>query len=171
MGKKIVKITDHKEAAEKLSVDVGTNNVRFFDVHTFQENYHFHNYPPAYLDKCSGVTAVISGSDNTNWMAIAPYRVDVSGSNNEKVYDLDPMIITLDSDTNIASPTAYIGYHQNFQDRTTQISGSAHLSKEDTVSTLREQYCTGSDEFTNAPGEVMAGLQHMADILRQKVKE
>ena len=168
MGKKSIEIRDHNDAAKKLAKDVGNNNIRLFDVPSFERNYHFTNYPNDYLSKCSGVTVAISSSDDTNWMAIAPYRVDFSGSTSEKVYDIDPMIITLASDNENASPTAYIGYHQKYDNRQIDIQGFAHLSKEDTVTTIRNQYCTGSLEYKNAPKEIESALQYMAKLFRQK---
>lgn len=168
MGKKIVVVQDHKTSSERLIDDVGRNNVRYFDVDSFQRTYLFRDIPPDKLRKCTGVTVAVSGSDNTNWMAIAPYRVDVSGSNQEKVHDLDLMIVTLDADTNTASDTALIAYHQNFSGRTELIPGYATKTEEETVQEIRKTYTTGSAKLEDAPDQVMAGLQHMANIFRKR---
>ncbi len=123
MGVSIKEIQGHEEASKKLAKDVQRNNVKFYDIESFKNKYSFINYPEEYLEKCANVTVAISGSYDANWMLVAPYRVDIVKGTDQKVYDLDPMIINLDSNNDIVFPTAYIRYHGDFGNRGVDING------------------------------------------------
>lgn len=168
MAEKLIRVDDYKPAGEKLVNDVGDLNVVVYDVPTFQNKFSFKNYPAGYLDKCVSVSVAISGSqeDGINWALIAPYRVDASGSNNEKVYDIDPMIIALDNGNGMCGGIGYIGYHQDFPGRTTWEPGYSGMALSDAVTELRSQVTSSSIPLSAAPEPIKNALTYMAERLK-----
>ena len=160
----IFEIRDHQTAAENFYRDVGTNNIKTYDVVTFHAQATLKNCPFALTNKWAGVTVAVSGSrdENTDWMLFLPYRVDVSGSKSqpyqEKVYDRDPIIIALDSDTGKPREVALLAQHQSFQDRTTHVPGFVSMSYAETVTTLRSQLVTGSAPYVSGSADLHAGM-------------
>ena len=167
-NEKMIPVHDYKPAGEKLVKDVGDLNVKVYDVPSFQINFPLKNYPNGYLDKCVSVTVAISGSqsENINWALIAPYRIDTSGSNKEKVYDIDPMIIALNNGSGSSGDVAFIGYHQNFHGRTTWEPGYSGIDPSFAVTLLRSQVVTGSMPLSAAPDAIKNALSHMAEQLK-----
>ena len=172
MEDNIFEIRDHHAAAEVFYRDVGTNNIATYDVTTFHAQATLKNCPVKLTEKWAGVTVAISGSlaVKTDWMLFLPYRVDVSGSkrqpNQEKLYDRDPIIIALDSDTGKPREVALLAQHQSFQDRTTHVPGFVSMSYAETVTTLRSQLVTGSAPYVSGSADLHAGMDHMVDLLR-----
>lgn len=166
----MIRVDDYRPAGEKLVKDVGDLNVVVYDVPTFQSSFPLKNYPAGYLDKCVSVTVAISGSqgEGINWALIAPYRLDTSGSNKEKVYDIDPMVIALDNGSGIAGEVGYIGYHQNFQGRTTWEPGYSGIAPSVAVTMLRSQVVTGSMPLSAAPEPIKNALAYMAERLKKE---
>jgi hypothetical protein len=173
MKKNIFEIWDHQVAAETFYRDVGSNNITTYDVSTFNAKATLINCPVELTDKWAGVTVAVSGSaaERTDWMLLMPYRVDVSGSKSqpyqEKVYDRDPIIIALDSDTGKPHEVALLAQHQSFQDRTTHVPGFVSMSYADTVTTLRSQLVTGSVPYVSGSTDLHAAMNHMVDLLRK----
>lgn len=159
-------ITDHQEAVVNLYADVGSNSVVCYDVANFSGSSLASFYPPEYLAKCVSVSVAVSGDANQgrDWMVICPFRVDQSGTQGAKVYDIDPFIVTLDPDSGTPSLTGIVAYHQSFEGRTESVSGYQHLSKEATVAALRGQLITGAAPISAAPPPVINALQHMAGL-------
>jgi len=65
-------ITDHQLAAERFIEDVGSNNVRYFDIPEFTSDVIPSVYPASYLAKCTSVTIAVSGSvgEGVDWMVV-----------------------------------------------------------------------------------------------------
>jgi hypothetical protein len=164
-------ITDHKDAVANLFADVGKNNVVCYDVEEFPASGFSSFYPKPYLDKCSCVTVATSGdAHNHDWMVVLPFRIDESGRAGPKVYDIDPFVVTFDSDTGSPAATGIVAYHQSFESRTSPISGYDHLTKPQTVTALRQQLTTGYYPISDAVPPVAEALHHMADLFRKTLK-
>lgn len=168
----IFEIRDHQAAAENFYRDVGANNITTYDVTTFHALATLKNCPIKLTDKWAGVTVAVSGSaaEKTDWMLLMPYRVDESGSKTqpyrEKLYDRDPIIIALDSDTGKPREVALLAHHQSFQDRTTHVPGLISSSYADAVTTLRSQLVTGSKPYVSGSADLHAAMNHMVNLLR-----
>ena len=161
-------ITGHEEAVKNLFADVGKNNVLCYDIPKFESYGLSGFYPKSYLDKCTNVTIATSGDEHgRDWMVIAPYRVDDSGTAGQKVHDLDPFVVTFDANSGSPAATGIVGYHQNFDNRTSAISGYKQLTKAQTVAALRNQINTGSYPLTGAAAEVQKALHHMANLFEK----
>ena len=159
-------VTGHQEAVSNLYTDVGSNSVVCYDVPNFSTSSLASFSPPEYLAKCVSVSVAVSGdaSHGREWMVICPFRVDQTGAHGDKVYDIDPFVATLDPDSGTPSLTGIVAYHQSFGGRTEGISGYQHLTKEATVSALRQQLVTGAAPVSAAPPSVLNALQHMAGL-------
>ena len=159
-------ITGHEEALTNLFENVQANSVVCYDVSNFPVSSLSAFYPPSYLAKCISVTVAVSG-DNTNqrdWMVICPFRIDQTGRQRDKVYDIDPFVVTLDQNSGTPSLTGIVAYHQDFDQRTSPVSGFQHVSREATVAALRLQMVTGAAPIATAPAPVLNALQHMAKM-------
>ena len=159
-------VTGHQEAITNLYTDVGLNAVVCYDVANFPVSSLAAFYPPEYLAKCASVTVAVSGDaqNQRDWMVICPFRVDQTGAQRDKVYDVDPFVVTLDQDSGVPSLTGIVAYHSHFAERTSPVSGYQHLTKEATVTALRQQLMSGSKPIAMAPPPVLNALQHMARV-------
>jgi hypothetical protein len=166
-------IFDHRAAAERFYADVGSNAVRFYDIPTFASDVTPSVYPFSYLEKCTRAVVAVSGSavEGQEWMVVCPYRVDRDRRNSQMVFDIDPLIMTLDGDSLDPSPVAVIGYHQNFVGRTSPISGCAFSDVRTTVSQLRVAVTIGRTPLDFSPAEVQGALGHMAGYFRSQKYE
>ncbi len=164
-------VTGHQEAVTNLYTDVGMDAVVCYDIPHFPTGSLAGFYPAEYLAKCVSVIVAISGDahNERDWLVICPYRVDQTGAQRDKVYDVDPFVVTLDSDTGLPAATGIVAYHAKFENRTSPVSGYQHLTKEGTVAALRQQVVTGSKPLAAAPASVLNALQHMSRVFVDKL--
>ena len=161
-------ISDHQAAAERFVSEIGSNTVRCYDIKSFQSDIIPSVYPAAYLNKCTSITVAVSGSvgEGVDWMVFCPQRVDKDIKSGRLVYDIDPLILTLDS-SNQPSPVGVIGYHLNFPGRTTPIAGYALSDYPTSVVDLRTTIVTGLSTLAQIPNPVEQALGHMASYFRK----
>lgn len=159
---------DHNAAAEKLFQDVGTNNVRIYQVDEYERIAQLPVHPPSLTKKWSQVVVAASGdlSSHRDWMVVAPYRADVSKKTSEKCIDLDPVLLVLDSDLGLPHPSGAVAYHQTFPDRTTNIPGFEKVDLKATVADLRTRVIAGIGPLETAPPQVLSALHHMVGKFR-----
>lgn len=162
-------ITDHEKAARRFLADLSGNGIITYNINDFSADAIPSVYPMGYLGKCSHATVALSGCapEAQDYMVICPFRVDRDFKNQRMVYDIDPLIITLDSNTLEPSPIAVIGYHQVFQGRTSPIAGFAYSDVNTTVAKIKNTVLTQAQPLDQIPGPVEQGLHHMADYFRQ----
>ena len=159
---------DHYGAAEKLWEDVGSNNVKIYDVQDYQNVAQIPVHPLGLTAKWTHVAVATSGEEATgrDWMIVAPYRLDASKATNEKCYDIDPVLFVLESDTGSPHPSGAVAYHQTFADRTTPVTGFKDMTLEVAVNDLRSKVTTGLLPLPAAPPGVLEAMQHMVGKLR-----
>jgi hypothetical protein len=162
-------ISDHQQAAERFISEVGTNAVRYYDIRSFQANIIPSVYPATYLDKCTSMTVAVSGSrdEGLDWMVFCPQRVDKDKKAGGLVYDIDPLILTLDS-IQKPSPIGVIGYHLKFPGRVTPIAGYSLSDYATSVSELRHSIITGLAPLEQIPSPVEQAIGYMANYFRNK---
>lgn len=162
-------ITDHSDAALRFLRDLESDGVLCYDIPSFNSDIIPSVYPASYLNKCSHVTVALSGCapEARQYMVVCPHRVDHDRKSSGFVHDLDPLILTLDANTQEPSPVAVIGYHQSFPGRTSPIAGFTLSDHATTVSQLRSAIITGLDPLSAIPGPVESSLHHMADYYRR----
>jgi hypothetical protein len=162
-------ITDHEKAAQRFLSDLAGNGIITYNINDFSADVVPSVYPAGYLGKCTHATAAISGCapEAQDYMVICPFRVDLDLKNQQMVYDIDPLIITLDSTTKEPSPIAVIGYHQNFPGRTSPIAGFAYSDINTTVLQIKNTIITRGEQLDAIPLPVEQGLHHMADYFRK----
>lgn len=136
-------VTGHAAALKNLYDDIGRSNYVCYDIPSLPASRLSEFFPRHYLDKCSSITIAISGgANNQDWLGMIPFRVDAQ-KNGAKVYDQDPFIISFDADNGKPAETGILAYHQNYDGRTSPISGYDTISKPETVAALRQQVTTG----------------------------
>lgn len=160
-------IFDHEIAARRFLSDLGNNDIVTYDIPDFTADAIPSVYPAGYLGKCTHATVALSGSNECDYMIVCPYRIDRDRSNQRMVYDIDPMIITLDSINNTPSPVAVVGYHQDFPGRTTPIMEFSYSDIHTTVAQIRPQIITSGSELSSIPMPVENSLHHMARYFQQ----
>lgn len=162
MGAKERWFEDKQQAAAKLRADVGSNNVKVYDIQDYQQKVTTEIHPPTLLDKCTHVEVAVSGdaSSGRDWMLIAPYRVD-SNKKNEKCYDIDPTLFVLDTDTGVPHESGVAAYHQSFDYRTSPIQGFDQGTIPQTVQGLRQSLTTGVQPLESGSPQVLNALQFM----------
>src|SRR5271170_3814454 len=145
-------IYDHQAAAERFISEVGSNSVRYYDIGSFQSDIIPSVYPASYLDKCTSITVAVSGSqgEGVDWMVFCPQRVDKDKKAGTLVYDIDPLILTLDS-IRQPSPVGVIGYHLSFPGRTAPIPGYTLSDYPTSVIELRNKIVTGLSPLAQIP--------------------
>jgi hypothetical protein len=153
---------EKQQAASKLWADIGSNNVKVYDVQEYHQKASIEVHPPALLAKCTHVEVAVSGDASTgkDWMLIAPYRVDAN-KNNEKCYDIDPTLLVLDSDTGAAHESGVAAYHQDFAHRTSTIQGFEQGSISQTVQSLRRALTTAVQPLESGSPQVSNALRFM----------
>lgn len=163
-------IFDHRVAAKRFYADVGPDAVRFYSIATFASDVTPSVYPRSYLEKCTRAVVAVSGSavEGKEWMVVCPYRVDRDRRNSQMMFDIDPLVMTLDADSHEPSPVAVIGYHQDFFGRTSPIAGCTFSDIRTTVSQLRVAVTTGLTPLDLSPAEVQGALGHMAGYFRSQ---
>lgn len=163
MGIKFKIVPGSVSGLQKLANDVPAGNVAFYTVNTFPVGV----ISDEYLDKCSHVTVAVSGTPGgQDWMIICPHRIDVqsvsaSDEGFQAMSDIDPLIVVVDSDTSIPGPSGIIGYHQNFEGRTTAIEEHHFSDVATTVSQLRSKIIPSMQHIDEAPESVKNALFHM----------
>jgi hypothetical protein len=169
MSKKIYPVTDHLSAIKQLIDDVGSGNVKTYDVDNYKSLLPLERQPDALTDKWSHVTVAISGSGETDWLAAISYRIDEE--NGQKVYDRDTFTLAVEAGTNQPALTGLLTCHQDYETRTTEISGYDCLSKEETVGKLRDSLVTGSQPLSSASYDVIQTLHHSVKKFKQYFKD
>lgn len=161
MGIKKKWFADKQSAFAKLHEDVGQNNVRIFDVGECAQQYSIPVYSESILQKFSHIEVAISGDppSGNDWMLIAGYRVDSDGTT--KVYDVDPILTVLNSDSGTSHPSGVIAYHRSYSGRTTEIQGFDGYSDDDTVSALRKNLNTGVIPLASGSPTTLNALNYM----------
>jgi hypothetical protein len=159
---------DHRDAARKLFQDVGSNNVKVYDVSDYERLAQIPVHPQSVTQKFTHVTVAASGEAVTgrDWMIVAPYRLDESKSTKEKCYDIDPVLFVLDSTDNTPHPSGVVAYHQDFDRRTTPAPGYGSYPMQDAVSEIRSKVVSGLQPLEQAEPEVLNSLQHMVRKFR-----
>jgi hypothetical protein len=162
MGAKERWFEDKHDAASKLWADVGSNNVRVYDIHDYQQRASLEVHPSTLLDKCTHIEVAVSGDDSTgrDWMLIAPYRVDADKSN-QKCYDVDPTLLVLDTDSGTPHPSGVAAYHQDFFQRTSPIQGFDQGTVPQTVHALRQALTTGVQPLESGSPQALNALSFM----------
>ena len=162
MGKKEKWFEDKHDAAVKFFADVGTNNVKVYDIRDYQLKANVEVHPTELLNRCTHVEVACSGdaSSGHDWMLIAPYRVDVD-KNNKKVYDVDPTLLVLDTDTGNPHPSGVAAYHQSFDERTSDIEGFDQGSSPQTVQSLRSSLTTDVQPLASGSEPTLNALSFM----------
>lgn len=162
MGSKEKWFEDKQQAAAKLFADVGSNNVKVYDVQDYQQKVNIQVHPTPLLDKCSHVEVACSGDPTSgrDWMLIAPYRVDAA-NDNKKCYDVDPTLFVLDTDSGSPHPSGVAAYHQGFGDRTSAIDGYDTGSLPQTVQSLRSSLTTGVQPLESGSPPTLNALSFM----------
>jgi hypothetical protein len=160
-------ISDHQLAAQRFISEVGSDAVRYYDISSFRSDVIPSVYPASYLDKCTSMTVAVSGSqsEGLNWMVFCPHRVDKDKSEGNLVYDIDPLILTLDS-AQQPSPIGVIGYHLKFPGRVTPIAGYTLSDYPTSVASLRSSVITGLAPLNQIPSSVEQALGFMANYFR-----
>jgi hypothetical protein len=98
-------------------------------------------------------------------MIFCPNRVDKDKPNGGLVYDIDPLILTLDS-SHQPSPIGVIGYHLKFPGRATPIAGYTLSDYATSVANLRTSIITGLSPLTQIPSPVEQAIGVMANYFR-----
>ena len=162
MGIKEKWFDDKQQAAAKLWADVGSNNVKVYDIQDYEQKVSVEVEPSSLLANCSHVEVAVSGDDSTgkDWMLIAPYRVD-KNKDNEKCYDIDPTLLVLDSDTGSPHVSGVAAYHQDFDHRTSPIEGMDQGTISQTVQTLRQSLQPSDQPLESGSPQVLSALQFM----------
>lgn len=162
MGEKVKWFDDKTQAAETLFADVGSNNVKVYDIQDYRQKVNIQVHPSPLLDKCSHVEIACSGdvASGRDWMLIAPYRVDEDGDN-KKCYDIDPTLLVLDTDTGKPHASGVAAYHQDFAERTSPIQGFDEGTLSQTVQNLRSRLATGTKPVENGSPQTLNALSFM----------
>lgn len=156
---------DFSKSAEKLFQDVGTNNVRVYEVPDYQQATQIPVHPSGLTEKWSQVVVATSGdgSAGRDWMVVAPYRVDHTKDPIKKCIDVDPVLFVFDRDATAPHPSGVVAYHQEFHGRTSTIEDSQPQNLDDAVARLRTKVLSGVSPLQTAPPQVLEALQHMVD--------
>ncbi len=162
MGAKERWFEDKHDAASKLWADVGSNNVKVYDIPDYQQRASLEVHPSQFLDKCTHIEVAVSGDPSTrrDWMLIAPYRVDAD-KNNQKCYDVDPTLLVLDTDSGTLLTSGVAAYHQDFSLRTSQIQGFDQGTITQTVQSLRQTLITGAQPLESGSPQALNALGFM----------
>lgn len=167
MGTKIKWFEDKDKSASKLWADVGQNNVKTYDVDDYLNRFTLPVHTEGAAEKWTGITVAVSGEAVTgnDWLVAVPYRLDEAVDQNsgtkKKVYDLDPTIMVLDTDTGTPHPSGAAAYHQKFTGRTTDVGELDNEPMDVAVSGLRDKLTTGVAPLESAPPEVLSALHFM----------
>lgn len=161
MSRKEQWFEDKKESFAKLYSDVGQNKVKVYDIHDYSSKSQIEVHPKSFLGKCTHVEIAVSGEvpSGRDWMLIVPYRVD--GDSGKKVYDADPVLTVLDSDSGMPSSSGVVARHRNFPERTTELLGYEHGTIEDTVKDLRQKLTTGVEPLASGSQTLLNALSYM----------
>jgi len=163
-------IFDHEKAVQRFMSDLNGDGVITYNLDDFSSDIVPSVYPDRYLEKCTHATVALSGCspEATDYMIVCPYRVDRDAKNSQMVYDLDPLIITLNPETQMPSKVAVVGYHQNFEGRTQPIEGITFSDINTTVLNIQDTIITTGQELDAIPQSVEQGLHHMANYFRDE---
>lgn len=169
MGKKEQWFEDSQQAFAKLYADVGSNNVKVYDVKDYSSRVQLSVQPKQLLEKCTQIEVAVSGEAPTgrDWMVIAPYRLDVNSG--KKFYDVDPILTVLDADSGIPSTSGVVAFHQDFGGRTTEVDGHETDDFASTVSELRNELVTGIAPLESGSPTLLNGLAHMYKKFKDEI--
>jgi len=168
MGQKRKPIPTYSTAVKKLTDEVSSNTCRVYDVSSIPSDF-----PHRPSDsKVTHYSVAVSGepTSNVEYMLVIPHRVDTA-TNHDKtqtlVYDLDPAILILDSETKEVSPSGLTLFHQNFDGRTSPV-GSEMVFEDysKSVAELKSLIVTGETPLQEAPDPVLNALHHAVTVLK-----
>lgn len=152
---------DKSGAFNQLYQDVGNNNIKVYTVEDYKSKVSIPVHPPAVLDKFTHLEIATSGNvpSGPTWLSISSFRVDESSG--KKVYDNDPILTIVDSNTGSSHASGVINFHQDFDERTSNITGYETFTIEQTVSDLRNDIVSHAIPLESGSPTTLNALSHM----------
>jgi hypothetical protein len=154
--KKLEYLPSSLSAVQHLRVDVEQGSIRYFTLPEVPTGI-FH---PEYTAKCYTFAAAVSGSGNLDYLVVLALRPDWAKSGSGKVIDIDTVAFCFKTDDLQAAPSGTALFHQNFDGRTTPITGYDAYSLEGTVNDLHSKLIAGSDPLSAAPQQYINAISH-----------
>ncbi|NIA29213.1 MAG: hypothetical protein GWP06_04770 [Actinobacteria bacterium] len=164
------------EAVKKLSHDI--ENIEF-------KTYRFDSLPKdlpipqAIVDKSYSFDVAISGSaiDGRDYILISANRVDYKKDGGKRipgkfVTDIHPFIAFIDTANNEVYPSGILWHHADFENRTTEISGTLHVTgSELPVSQLRQRILSDASGSLQENEKISTTMNSIVQVLKRNFDE
>ncbi len=167
MGKKRKLVPTYSTAFKQLADEVPNLQYQTYEVNSIPDDF-----PHRPSDsKVTHYAVAVSGEPTSNiqYMLVCPHRVDAntnSDGSKTLVYDIDPLIVILDSETKEFSPSGLVLFHQKFDGRTSQVDEAIEFEDyPQSVAKLKSQLVTGQVPLDNAPPEIQNAFNHAVSVL------
>jgi len=164
------------EAVKKLSKDI--ENLEF-------KTYRFDNFPEdlpmpeGIVDKSYSFDVAISGSatDGRDYILISANRVDYKRGKGKRipgqfVTDIHPFVAFIDTSNNELYPSGILWHHADFEDRTTEISGTLHVTGSKLpVSQLRQNILSDASGSLQENEKISTTMNSIVKVLKRNLDE
>jgi hypothetical protein len=154
--KKIELLPSSLSAVEHLRIDVDQGAIKFYTLPDAPTGI-FH---PEYSAKCYTFAAAVSGSGAVDYLVVLALRPDWAQTGDGKVIDIDTAAFCFKTDDLKAAPSGAALFHQNFDGRTTPITGYESFTLESTVNDLHAKLIPGSTPLSAVPDYYINAITH-----------
>jgi len=140
-----------------MARDVRAGQVRIYNIEEFPPSI----IHPEVLEKSTKVVVACSASPSRGreWLLVIPYRLDEEAG--DKVYDLDPFVTYLDTDSGTPAASGVFVYHGKFEGRNIEADFDRREDLTAAVTELREQVETGTYRLEDADQDVINAMDYM----------
>jgi hypothetical protein len=154
--KKVDYLPSSLSAVEHLRCDVDNLTIRYYTLPEAPTGI-FH---PKYEEKCYAFVAGLSGNGVYDYLFYMALRPDWDKTGDGKVLDIDTAAFCFKTDGLDSLSSGVALFHQNFEGRTSPLSGYESFTLEETVNDLHSKLIPGSEPLSGCNPILLNAMAH-----------
>ena len=154
--KRVEYLPSSLSAVEHLRLDVDAMNIKFYTIPEAPTGI----FNTKYAEKCYTFAAGVSGNGAVDYLVLMALRPDWAASGDAKDLDIDTAAFCFKADDLKAAPSGVALFHQNFDGRTTPLTGYESFTLEETVNDLHSKLIPRTVPLSEAPTECLSAMAH-----------
>jgi hypothetical protein len=143
-------------AVEHLRYDVDHLTIKYYTLPEAPTGI-FH---PKYAEKCYTFAAGVSGNGVVDYLVYMALRPDWATTGNGKVLDIDTAAFCFKTDDLESAPSGLALFHQDFDGRTSPLSGYESFTLEETVNDLHSKLIPGDMALSGGSPILINAITH-----------
>lgn len=154
--KKIEYLPSSLSAVDQLRVDVDAMSIKYYTLPEAPTGI----FNPKYAEKCYTFVGGVSGNGSVDYLIYMALRPDWEKTGDGKVLDIDTAAFCFKTDDLNAAPSGLALFHQNFEGRTSPLTGYEAFTLEMTVNDLHSKLIAESQPLSSTPEIIINAMTH-----------